>query len=328
MPDAKSFLQSLSKINQYNFETHALELFHWQAKYNPVYRTYIEELGVSSQQIHSLSAIPFLPISFFKQHCIKTNEWKAEKVFESSGTTGMHTSKHFVKDLNFYQVHSKKLFEEVFGSTKDMHILALLPSYLERGTSSLVGMVSHLIESTNSPYSGFYLHNYQQLADTLIGLKNNPGKTILFGVTFALLDLAEQFDLDLSYVTLIETGGMKGRREEITRGELYKMLKTRLNFKDIYSEYGMTELLSQAYGKNGSFKAPGSMEIFIREVNDPFSFTTIGKAGGVNVVDLANVHTCAFIETQDLGRKFEDGTFEVLGRFDNSELRGCNLLVS
>ncbi|MCB0495290.1 MAG: acyl transferase [Cyclobacteriaceae bacterium] len=328
MFDAKSFINELPKINQHGFETHALKLFRWQAQNNSVYKTYLKGLGVDPNQISKTSEIPFLPITFFKQHTIKTNDWQAEKVFESSGTSGMETSKHPVKDLGFYQNHSQRLFEEVFGEVNSMHILGLLPSYLERNSSSLISMVSNLIEESTSPYSGFYLNNYEELAHVLTELGKDTKRSVLFGVTFALLDLAEQYELDLSHVTLIETGGMKGRREEITREDLYLVLKERLGFKQIYSEYGMTELLSQAYGENARFILPNTMRVHIREVNDPFSIARTGKTGGVNVIDLANVHTCAFIETQDLGRQLDDGTFEVLGRFDNSELRGCNLLVS
>lgn len=328
MLDAKSFLQALPKISQSNFQTHALELFQWQARHNSVYKTYLIGLGIDPKQIDKLNKIPFLPISFFKNHSIKTNEWEEEKVFESSGTTGKETSKHFVKDVGFYHQHSKWLFEKEFGRVDQMHVLALLPSYLERDSSSLVSMVQHFIEVSQSEYSGFYLSNYGDLVRTLQMLKKDKRKTILFGVTFALLDLAEQFNLDLSHVTLIETGGMKGRREEITRNELYAKLQSTLRFGSIYSEYGMTELLSQAYGEHAKFVLPNTMHVHIREVNDPFSQAPLGKTGGVNIIDLANVHTCAFIETQDLGRLNADGTFEVLGRFDNSELRGCNLMVS
>ena len=328
MLDAKSFLKALPKISQSNFETHALQLFQWQAQHNGVYNAYVQGLGINPQQIKNIVDIPFLPISFFKRHVIKTNDWQEEKVFESSGTTGMETSKHYVHSLEFYHNHSKWFFEKEFGEVGQMHVLALLPSYLERESSSLVSMVKHLIDTSSSKYSGFYLHNYDELVKVLETLGKSPQKTILFGVTFALLDLAEQYSLDLSHVTLIETGGMKGRREEITRMDLYSKLQSNLNFGSIYSEYGMTELLSQAYGQNAQFTVPKTMHVSIREINDPFSKAPVGKTGGINIIDLANVHTCAFIETQDLGRLNADGRFEVLGRFDNSELRGCNLLVS
>jgi len=329
MLEAKSFINNLLNSNEYNFESHAIELFRWQATYNNTYMSYLFHLGITDvASINKIEDIPFLPISFFKHHNIQSNEWEPQKVFESSGTTGMQTSKHLVKDLNFYHSHAQTLFENEFGSIKNMHVLALLPSYLERDNSSLVSMVQYFIEISGSSQSGFYLSNYDELVETLLKLKADNKNVILFGVTFALLELAEKYKVDLSHVTLIETGGMKGRREEVTRNELYKILNAALNFGHIYSEYGMTELLSQAYGENAIFTLPNTMRVLIREVNDPFSVAAIGKTGGVNVIDLANVHTCAFIETQDLGRKNVDGTFEVLGRFDNSDLRGCNLLVS
>lgn len=328
MFDTKSLLNLLPNINEYNFDSHAIAVFKWQAENNLVYRSYLKFLNISVNEVINVSQIPFLPISFFKTHTIKTNEWKPQKVFESSGTSGLQTSKHALKDLLFYHTHAQRLFEAEFGSIEHAHILALLPSYLERNSSSLVSMVQFFIQKSNSTHSGFYLNNLNKLANKLTKLKNNDRKTILFGVTFALLDLAEKHNLDLSHIVLIETGGMKGRREEVTREDLYEVLRERLNLIHIYSEYGMTELLSQAYGKNAQFQAPNSMKILIREVSDPFSLTAVGRTGGINVIDLANLHTSSFIETQDLGRLNADGTFEVLGRFDNSELRGCNLLIS
>ena len=328
MQDAKSLLNSLTDTNELNFEAHALAIFRWQAVNNSVYKQYLQHLGTDISSINTLEEIPFLPISFFKTQPVKSNEWVAQKVFESSGTTGLTTSKHHLKELDFYHVHAQQLFEDTFGNLDDLHILALLPSYLERNNSSLVSMVQFFIDKSGSENSGFYLHNLQELAEALVQLKESNRKVILFGVTFALLDLAEQFNLDLSHITVIETGGMKGRREEVTREELYDILRRKLNLKNIYSEYGMTELLSQAYGKNAIFSAPKSLQVLIREVSDPFAFTPTGKTGGVNIIDLANVNTCSFIETQDLGRLNSNGSFEILGRFDNSDLRGCNLLVS
>jgi len=328
MLEVKSFINNLLNSNKFNFESHAIELFRWQAVYNKTYKSYLSHLGVEVNLINKIEEIPFLPISFFKNHNIQTNDWEPQKVFESSGTSGSQTSKHFINDLNFYHTYALSLFEKQFGGIKNTHILALLPSYLERDNSSLVSMVQYFIETSTSSYSGFYLDNYDELVETLLALKEDENEVILFGVTFALLELAEKYKLDLSHVTLIETGGMKGRREEVTRNELYEILNTSLHFGHIYSEYGMTELLSQAYGENAYFQLPATMQVFIREVNDPFSLALTGKTGGVNVIDLANIHTCAFIETQDLGRINANGTFEVLGRFDNSDLRGCNLLVS
>lgn len=328
MQDAKSLLNFLPNINESNFDDHALNIFQWQSANNLVYKSYIKHLGLDISSICKVEEIPFLPISFFKNHAIKSNVWASQKVFESSGTSGILTSKHSIKDLDFYHNHARILFEDMFGPILNLHIIALLPSYLERDNSSLVSMVSYFIDKSKSKFSGFYLNNIQDLANNLIKLKTSNKKVVLFGVTFALLELAEKFTLDLNHITLIETGGMKGRREEVTREELYQTLKTRLNIQHIYSEYGMTELLSQAYGRDAIFELPFSMKVLIREVSDPFSKATDGKTGGINVIDLANVNTCSFIETQDLGRINTDGTFEVLGRFDNSELRGCNLLIS
>ncbi|MCF6360210.1 MAG: acyl transferase [Cyclobacteriaceae bacterium] len=328
MESAQGLLNNIPNINESNFDTHALAVFQYQVAHNFVYKSYLNFLGVNILNINTIKKIPFLPISFFKNHVVKTNEWEPQKVFESSGTSGVKTSKHLVKNVKFYHSNAKRLFEIEFGKIGEAHILALLPSYLERNNSSLVSMVQFFIQESNSTHSGFYLHNLEQLANKLVKLKTDTKKVILFGVTFALLQLAEKYELDLSHVILIETGGMKGRREEVTREKLYGILRSKLNLTHIYSEYGMTELLSQAYGRNAIFAAPETMKILIREVSDPFSVAPVGRTGGINVIDLANVHTCSFIETQDLGRLNTDGTFEVLGRFDNSELRGCNLLVS
>jgi phenylacetate-coenzyme A ligase PaaK-like adenylate-forming protein len=325
MKNIKSFLNNLSKINKSTFDYHAIELFKFQSKYNLVYKAYLDSLNFDPEKVNKLTQIPFLPIEFFKYHSVKTNDWETEIVFESSGTTQILTSKHYVPDLDFYHEHAREIFEDKFGRLEGMSIFALLPSYLERKASSLVSMVDSFISATKSNRSGFYLDNTLELLDNLTESKE---ETFLFGVTFALLDLAENYDVDLSHVTVIETGGMKGRREEITKQELYETLKSRLGIKKIYSEYGMTELLSQAYGKDGRFPQPSSMKIFIRDINDPFDYVNDGKTGGINIIDLANAHSCSFIETKDLGRINQDETFEVLGRFDNSDLRGCNLLVS
>lgn len=325
MKNIKSFLYNLSKINKSTFDNHAIELFKFQSRYNLVYKTYLESLNFNSEKVDRISQIPFLPIEFFKHHAVKTNDWDDEIVFESSGTTQIVTSKHYLPDLEFYHAHAREIFESKFGRLKNISIFALLPSYLERGGSSLVSMVDSFIKSTSSNRSGFYLDNTAELIDNITEIKE---ETFLFGVTFALLDLAENFDVDLSHVTVIETGGMKGRRDEITKEELYDILKSRLGINNIYSEYGMTELLSQAYGRDGRFPQSSVMKIIIRDINDPFTFVNEGRTGGINIIDLANAHSCSFIETKDLGRINQDETFEVLGRFDNSDLRGCNLLVS
>uniref|UniRef100_UPI003567DA85 acyl transferase n=1 Tax=Labilibaculum sp. TaxID=2060723 RepID=UPI003567DA85 len=249
--------------------------------------------------------------------------------FTSSGTTGNLTSRHFVPDLKMYEQSFTKGFEQYYGSVSDYCILALLPSYLEREGSSLIYMMEHLIRDSKHPKSGFYLHNHEELIATIKELKKQNQKILLLGVSFALLDLAEKFQLDLENVIVMETGGMKGRRKEITREELHAFLTKRLGVEKIHSEYGMTELLSQAYSKGDSlFFTPSWMKVLIRDTYDPFSYEKQGRSGGVNVIDLANIHSCSFIETQDLGRIHADGSFEILGRFDHSDIRGCNLLVN
>ena len=322
----KSLKSSLHKINESTFDNHTIELFKYQATHNKLYQHFLDSLSIDPEKIKKVSQIPFLPIEFFKSHTIKTNEWEAEIVFESSGTSQLIRSKHYIQDLDFYHRHAEQLFEDVFGPLSGKTIVALLPSYLERQGSSLVSMADSFIRKSQSPKSGFYLNELDKLVDLLDNSKDE--EVYLFGVTFALLDLATQYKLELGHVTIIETGGMKGRREEIIKEELYNLLEQNLGVQRIYSEYGMTELLSQAYGENGKFSQGNSMKVLIRDINDPYTLLTPGKTGGINIIDLANLHSCAFIETKDLGRLNEDGTFEVLGRFDNSDLRGCNLLVS
>ena len=326
MINLKSFQNSLSKISESSFDNHAIELFRYQAIYNSIYKEYLNSLSIDPVNIKEVSQIPFLPIEFFKSHTIKTNEWETQIVFESSGTTQIISSKHHIQDVEFYHLHAKHLFENSFGPLINKTIIALLPSYLERQGSSLVSMVDSFIHTSRSAKSGFYLYNMDELVDLLSNSQDDD--VYLFGVTFALLDLATQYNLKLDHVTIIETGGMKGRKEEIIKEELYDLLRQKLGVQNIYSEYGMTELLSQAYGKNGKFSNPNSMKVIIRDINDPYAILARGKTGGINIIDLANVHSCAFIETKDLGRLNADGTFEVIGRFDNSDLRGCNLLIS
>jgi hypothetical protein len=326
MINLKSFQNSVSKISESSFDNHAIELFKYQATNNSVYKQYLNSLSIEPVNIKNVSQIPFLPIEFFKSHTIKTNEWEAQIVFESSGTSKLVPSQHHIQDVDFYHLHAKRLFESSFGPLLGKTIVALLPSYLERQGSSLISMVNYFIRTTQSAKSGFYLNNLDDLVDFLTNNQNDD--VFLFGVTFALLDLANQYELNLGHVSIIETGGMKGRREEIIKEELYDLLRQNLGVENIYSEYGMTELLSQAYGKNGLFPQSNSMKVLIRDINDPYTMLAPGKTGGINIIDLANAHSCAFIETKDLGRINADGTFEVLGRFDNSDLRGCNLLVS
>ena len=307
----------------------ALEIFQFQAVSNPVYTEYIKLLGVNINTVDSLQKIPFLPIEFFKSHEVVSTQKEAKAIFTSSGTSGKLTSRHYVPDLGIYEASFTKGFEAFYGPVSDYCILALLPSYLEREGSSLIYMMEKLIKDSEHPKSGFYLNNHEDLIDHLKELKEQNQKVLLLGVSFALLELAENHQLDLGDVIVMETGGMKGRRKELTREELHSIFTSRLGVKKIHSEYGMTELLSQGYSKGDSlFETPAWMKILIRDAYDPFSYEKSGRSGGVNVIDLANLNSCSFIETQDLGKIHTDGKFEILGRFDNSDIRGCNLLVS
>ena len=319
-------MPDLYPINDVAFEEIALKLFRFQAGHNKVYQSYLTYLGVETEKITAMYDIPFLPISFFKSHPVISGTWKPEVVFTSSGTTRQEVSRHSIPSMTFYLKHSQKIFEDRFGPLEEFHVLCLLPSYLERTGSSLVAMANHFIHVSASPFSGFYLKDLDRLVSQLETLKGGK-KVLLLGVSFALLDLAEQFEVDLSHCIVMETGGMKGRRPEITRQELQEILCKNMNIDRVHSEYGMTELLSQAYSEGGGiFASPPSLKVLLREINDPFS-REIGSAGAINLIDLANFHSCSFIETQDLGRLHQDGHFEVLGRLDNSDLRGCNLLV-
>jgi hypothetical protein len=272
--------------------------------------------------------IPFLPISFFKTHKIIENQAFADVIFSSSGTTGIDNSQHFVQNVKLYEESYLKGFEQYYGDINDYCILALLPNYLERQGSSLIYMVEDLIKKSNHPESGFYLYEHGQLEEKLNRLKANKQKTILIGVTYALLDFVENFPINFPELVVMETGGMKGRRKEMIREELHQTLCEGFGVSEIHSEYGMTELLSQAYSKgNGIFETLPWMKVLIRDTNDPLTFLSNGKTGGINVIDLANINSCSFIATQDLGKIHTDNTFEVLGRFDNSDIRGCNLMV-
>ncbi|MBN8575347.1 MAG: acyl transferase [Cytophagales bacterium] len=327
MNTIKSFEEGLYGVNASTFPDIALSLFHFQAEANPVYRDYLSHLRIKPSDVGALHEIPFLPISFFKSHDIKTGQWLAETIFKSSGTTGQQTSSHAVKELSFYLRNSQRIFEQFYGPLFNYHILALLPSYLEREGSSLIAMMKQFIDKSGSPHSGFYLNNNDVLVEKLQTLRAGTRKILLWGVSFGLLDLAEKFEVDLSGAVVMETGGMKGRRAEITRQELHDFLKKRLNVPEIHSEYGMTELLSQGYAKSaGLFNFPPWVQPVIRELNDPFCLQREGKAGGINMIDLANFNSCAFVETQDLGIYTSHG-LEILGRIDNSDVRGCNLLV-
>lgn len=306
----------------------ALSVFFFQIRNNPVYSEYCRLVGIDSSQVHHLHDIPFLPIEFFKQHQVVSGEPEFEMVFVSSGTTGMQRSSHYIRRLDLYRKSFINAFESFYGPTSGYCILALLPGYLEQQHSSLVFMVQELISRSGHPESGFYLYDYDSLARTLRNLDKQGQQVILFGVSHALLDMAEKYGFNLKNTIVMETGGMKGRRKEITRGELHTKLKEGFGVETIHSEYGMAELLSQAYSRDsGNFHTPSWMKVLIRDVYDPFTPTETGQSGGINVIDLANLYSCSFIETRDIGRLNEDGSFEVLGRFDNSDIRGCNLMV-
>jgi len=311
-----------------DFMVNALAVFRYQAEKNIVYKNFLKLLNCSPEKVKHIDAIPFLPIGFFKTHKVITANSSEEICFVSSGTTGMTPSKHFVSDLNLYKTSYLKAFNHFYGSVTNYTILALLPSYLDRQGSSLTYMVADLIKRSNKEKSGFYLDNLDVLADTLRSLDQKGERVLLIGVSFALLNLIEKHTFNLKNTLVMETGGMKGRRKELVRHELHRELCKGFGLTQIHSEYGMTELLSQAYSKgNGLFKTPPWMKIFIRDTEDALSLLPHNQTGGINVIDLANINSCAFIATQDLGKSYSDGTFEILGRFDNSDIRGCNLMV-
>jgi phenylacetate-coenzyme A ligase PaaK-like adenylate-forming protein len=305
-----------------------LEIFRFQAKNNKVYHDFVQFLGINPNAITEINKIPFLPISFFKSHIVVSNKNPIQQTFFSSGTTGLNLSKHYVTDINLYQKSYIKGFEHFYGNLRDYTILALLPNYLERDGSSLVFMVNDLIKKTKNSHSGFYLNNLNELIKKLKILDKNGQKVLLIGVSFALLDLVEKQQFQLKNTIIMETGGMKGRRKELIRADLHQKLCDGFGVKMIHSEYGMTELLSQAYSNGkGIFKTPNWMKILIRDTEDALTILPKYKTGGINVIDLANVNSCSFIATQDLGKCHDNNTFEILGRFDNSDIRGCNLLV-
>ena len=342
--------------SQKQFEKTALKVFRFQHENNKVYRDFCDFLKVNPQQVKSLQQIPFLPIQFFKSHNVVSNTNPAEVTFTSSGTTGMVTSKHLVTDVSLYEESYRKGFSEFYGNIEDYVVLALLPSYLEREGSSLIYMVEDLIKLSNQPESGFYLHNHDDLIKKLTALDESGQNVILIGVTYALLDLIETFNnkqssvenekkvldnfgqktenlskkhqFQLKNTIIMETGGMKGKRKEMIREELHEQLCKGFGVNAIHSEYGMTELLGQAYSLGeGVFECPSWMHILVRDPEDALTYVKDGKTGGINVIDLANINSCSFIATQDLGKKNPNNSFEVLGRFDNSDIRGCNLMV-
>ena len=312
------------------FESLALEIFQCQAADNPLYRSYINALGIDPATVNSIYKIPYLPIRFFKSHPIVTSEFAPEVIFESSGTTGMTNSRHLVKYRSVYRNSFLTGFQHFYGPINEWCVIGLLPSYLERQHSSLVYMVDEMIKISASSESGFYLYDFEQLAQVLARLESRGQKTLLIGVTFGLLDFSEQFQVPLENTIVMETGGMKGRRRELTREEVHEQLQDRFRTTHIHAEYGMTELLSQAYSRGeGIFDCPPWMRILLREEDDPFSMSAnAGKSGLINVIDLANIYSCSFIATDDIGRMHAAGQFEVLGRLDNADLRGCSLMVN
>ncbi len=312
----------------FDFESVALESFRFQAVNNPVYHNYLKLLNINPLKIDSISKIPFLPISFFKTKKVVTGKIDSSAiVFSSSRTTGTEPSLHYVSDISLYEKAFTQTFNHFYTSTDQWCILALLPSYLEREGSSLVYMCQHLVDKTGKKNSGFYLNDFKKLADTITVNEQRGVKTLLIGVSFALLDFAHAYPMPLKNTVIMETGGMKGRRKEMIRQELHAILKEAFLLNVIHSEYGMTELLSQAYSSgNGIFHCPPWMKVFVRDSNDPLSESVPGQ-GGINIIDLANINSCCFISTQDIGRVYDDGTFEILGRFENAEVRGCNLLI-
>lgn len=310
------------------FNDKALEVFKFQFENNRVYRSFCDLINKTPSDVSTYKDIPFLPIQFFKTHEVLSSKASYNTTFTSSGTTGAATSKHHVTDLTVYEKSFNLGFQQFYGDIKDYVVLALLPSYLERKGSSLIHMVNALIKQSNNTESGFYLNNLSELKDTLVTLDKQGQKVLLIGVSFALLDLVESYKFKLNHTVVMETGGMKGRRKELIREELHDILKNGFGVNTIHSEYGMTELLSQGYSKgNGLFNCPNWMRILTRDTEDPLTIQKNGKTGGLNVIDLANINSCAFIATQDLGRVYEDNSFEVIGRFDHSDIRGCNLMA-
>ena len=350
MQQAQIFKQKVLQLIPEEFDALALEIFQYQAEHNLVYKKYLRHLHIQVNTIDTIEKIPFLPIEFFKTQNVISGEDKTRITFESSGTTGQNTSQHHVQDPEFYLRIAEQIFEKFYGKLSDFRIFALLPSYLERTNSSLIYMVDHFIKKSGNPNSGFYLDDYKALAKALGGDetkkkgngRNQTSNILLIGVTFGLLDFAES-DIDLSFLQntdnliVMETGGMKGRRKELLREEVHEILTKAFHVKTIHSEYGMTELLSQGYSKGeGVFELPVSMKIMLRDINDPFHYITNSRSGGINIIDLANVDSCCFVETKDLGSWITENReqsldnyqkFSILGRFDNSDIRGCNLMV-
>ena len=326
-----SLVKKVFAINEKDFQTIAIEVFQFQHAQNPVYRQYCDYLKIDPTQITTIQQIPFLPIGFFKSHIVAYQQQPSDLYFESSGTTGFVNSKHHIHDVSVYEKSFSKALEQFYGDVGKTCIIGLLPNYLERKHSSLVYMVDALVKNSSHPSSGFYLYDQAALANTLTQLEQQQQPTILIGVTFALLDFAENYPQPLQFTTIIETGGMKGRKKELTRPEVHQILKNAFQVKQIHAEYGMTELLSQAYAKaDGLFNCPPWMKILLRSADDPFGLitdVTQTKTAAINIIDLANIYSCSFIATDDVGRLHPNQQFEVIGRLDHSDIRGCSLMA-
>ena len=325
MQERAALIQKIKTANQNTFDAIAIHVFKYQYKYNPIYKQYCDYLNIEFESVNHINEIPFLPIQFFKKYAIQSGNIEPQIVFESSKTTGQISSKHYVHDLTLYHETALSAFKSYFN--EPFVLLALLPSYLERDNSSLVSMVQYFITQSKNPLSGFYLNEYELLQSQIKSCQAQNLKMLLLGVSFALLDFGEKFKVDPKHLSIMETGGMKGRRAELTKEELHKELMKLYQVDKIYSEYGMTELLSQAYSLgNGLFTPSNTMKITTREFNDPFQVESFGKRGVLNIIDLVNIDSCAFVATEDIGKVYQDGSFEILGRLDASEIRGCNLM--
>lgn len=333
LTDPKELRKEIFNISAAGFESLALRIFQFQYEQNPFYREYCMSVHVDITSVKFVEQIPFLPIQFFKSREIKTTLFDPEMIFESSGTTGSINSKHFIKEIGIYEESFMNNFESCYGDSSNFCILGLLPAYLERKHSSLVWMVNALIKKSKYPESGFHLYDHETLKNILVQNEKDAKPTLLIGVTYALLDFFEKFPVHLTHTIIMETGGMKGRKAEMTRNAVHQFLKSRACADQIHSEYGMTELLSQAYAKkNGIFDCPAWMKVVLRKEDDPFdtifpeAITGASASGVINVIDLANLYSCSFIATDDIGKLYKNGSFEVMGRRDNSDIRGCSLM--
>jgi phenylacetate-coenzyme A ligase PaaK-like adenylate-forming protein len=327
----------LNDLNDFIFSSNipftgkAIKVFQFQYQHNELYKRFADALNCNPGTINNIHQIPFLPISFFKTHAVTTTTFEPQLMFESSGTTGSINSRHFVKDASIYELSFCGAFKQFYGPIQDYCILGLLPSYLERKNSSLVYMVDKLMQISGHPLNGFHLYDHKNLFEKLKTLEKQGQKTILFGVTYALLDFAQAFSIPLKHTVIIETGGMKGRKHEMLRSQVHRLIKEAFRLTEVHSEYGMTELLSQAYAlKEGIFQTPPWMKILIRAEDDPLQIHSQSKnvvTGAIDVIDLSNIYSCSFIATDDAGKLYPDGSFEVLGRIDNSDIRGCSLMA-